>query len=148
MSRYSLGLALVLLLSSMMPAAPPVNVVVIVNEANPVTELTASQVRLTYLRKLSRRWKDFNKNILPADRAGIPDTKRVFLDEVLKMSPGDFDRFFSEREYQNQESQPAKFNTDDEVVRYVAENPGAIGYVSSAPDLESRKVKVIFRMSH
>ncbi|MCU0428554.1 MAG: hypothetical protein MUF42_01155 [Cytophagaceae bacterium] len=119
--------------------------VVIVNNSNPVSTLTSSQVKLTYLRKINKRWKELNKNILPVDRKSDQDLRKSFIKEVLQMSPEELSRYYTEREYQNAEAPPVKLNSDAEVIAYVESNVGAIGYVSkAAANANANKVKVVY----
>jgi ABC-type phosphate transport system substrate-binding protein len=145
-------IVLVMLAISLLPAMGFVSpgddaLVVIINETNPaVTPMTASQVKIIYTRKINRRWKELNKNVLPVDRKGEPAIRKRFASEVLQMTPVAMDQYFSEREYQNQESQPVKFSSDEEVLKYVEDNPGAIGYVSKS-SVGAHKVKVVLTLN-
>ena len=122
-------------------------IVVIVNEANPVAAMTASQVKMIYTRKISRRWKELNKNVLPVDRKGEPEVRKSFAKDVLQMTLTAMDQYFSEREYQNQEPSPVKLASDAEVVKYVEDNPGAIGYVMKS-SIGGSKVKIILTVNN
>ena len=137
------GLAIMAIcLMSMSPNASQ-EFVVIVNEANPVQNMTASQVKIIYLRKINKRWKEINKNIVPVDRKGDPDVRKTFLKDILDLTSDDFSRYFTEREYQNAEPPPIKVASDIEAIEYVESNVGAIAYVSKA-SIVSAKVKVVF----
>jgi ABC-type phosphate transport system substrate-binding protein len=142
-------LLLVLLVTPTMAFVSPGDdaLVVIINEANPAAAMTASQVKIIYTRKISRRWKELNKNVLPADRKGEPESKKRFTKDVLQMTTAAMDQFFSEREYQNQETPPVKLGSDEEMIKYVEENPGAIGYVMKSSLGSNRKVKVVLTVN-
>lgn len=116
---------------------------VIINSENPVSTMTASQVKLTYLRKINKRWKEINKNIVPIDRKANNDVRKAFLQNILDMTSDEMSRFFTEREYQNAEAPPLKFGTDDEIIDYVGDNIGAIAYVSKSSVKPGSKVKVV-----
>jgi ABC-type phosphate transport system substrate-binding protein len=131
-------------LSSYAPVQAATDFVVIVNAANPVTTLSASQVKLTYLRKINKRWKELNKNILPIDRKNDIEIRKLFLKDVLQMSPDELSRYYTEREYQNAEAPPVKLSSDAEVIAYVESNIGAIGYVNKASVQNNNKVKIVF----
>ena len=128
------------------PNATQSDLAVIVNADNPVATLTASQVKLTYLRKINKRWKELNKNIVPLDRKTDSESRKGFLKEVLQMTSDDFSRYFTEREYQNAEAPPVKFGSDDEVIDYVENNIGAIGYVSKGAIKSGSKVTIVFSL--
>jgi ABC-type phosphate transport system substrate-binding protein len=120
------------------------DIVVIINAENPVSALTVSQVKLTYLRKINRRWKEINKNILPVDRKTESDLRKSFLKDVLQMSADELSRYYTEREYQNAEAPPVKLSSDAEVIAYVESNIGAIAYVNKNAIQNNAKVKVVF----
>ena len=116
--------------------------VVIVNKDNPISTLDAVQVKLYYLRKVKSRWPSINKNIKPIERKGSPEVKQSFLSKVIKMSAEDVDRYFIEKQYQKATPVPAKAGSDSEVVNYVKNNIGGIGYISKSA--VTSDVKVIY----
>lgn len=118
--------------------------VVIVNKDNPAAAMTASQVKLTFLRKINKRWKELNKNIVPVDRKSDSETRKKFYKDILQMSSDEVTRFYTEREYQNAEAPPIKLTSDDEIIAYVEANVGAIAYVSKNAIQGDKKVKVLF----
>jgi ABC-type phosphate transport system substrate-binding protein len=119
---------------------------VIINSKNPTTSMTKSEVKLTYLRKINKRWPGINKNIVPVERRDMSETKKIFLSKLINMSEQDVARYFTEREYMNAEMPPIAFATDAEIINYVANNIGAIGYINtSSLSEESRaKIKIVF----
>lgn len=120
------------------------DMVVIVNAANPVPTMTQGQVKLTYLRKINKRWKELNKNIVPVDRKADVDPRKLFLRDVIQMSSDEVNRYFTEREYQNAEAPPVKLGSDEEIQAYVDANVGAIGYVRKSSLSPKYKVKTVF----
>ena len=84
------------------------DLVVIVNAENTTGVMSQSEVKLIYLRKITRRWNGIKKNIIPVDRKGSPETKRLFINKILGMTEDDLDRYYAEREYQNAEMPPVE----------------------------------------
>jgi len=119
------------------------DICIIVNQENPVSALTNSQAKLIYLRKINKRWKELNKNVIPVDRKGETETRKKFLKEILQFTSDEFARYFTEREYQNAEAPPVKFTSDDDILAFVEENPGAIAYWSRNAIKSGSRVKVI-----
>jgi ABC-type phosphate transport system substrate-binding protein len=146
-TKFVTLLALVMLLSNnylpMYASVEGDGYVMIVNDANPVSVQTASQVKLTYLRKINKRWKELNKNVVPVDNKGNSECRKSFLANVLAMSADDMGRFFTEREYQNAEAPPIKVDSDAAAIDYVENNPGAIAFVSKSSVKSGQKVKVV-----
>jgi ABC-type phosphate transport system substrate-binding protein len=145
---YILLIATILITTSFVPTIYSGNgeMAVIINAENPVTAMTSSQVKLIYLRKINKRWKELNKNILPVDRKGESEIRKSFLKEILQMTSDELTRYFTEREYQNAEAPPVKFATDNEIVDYVENNIGAIGFVNKNSIKPGSKVKIVLNL--
>jgi len=120
--------------------------VVIVNADNTTGTLTQSEVKLIYLSKISRRWSNIKKNIVPVDRKDLPEIKEQFLNNILGMTEDELDRYYTERGYQNEELPPVTLSSDVEVIDFVSKNIGAIGYVNvgSLTKENSNKIKIVY----
>lgn len=119
--------------------------VVIVNKDNPAATLSASEVKLYYTRKLKSRWPEINKFIKPVTRKSKCEVRDNFYGTILKMADAEVDNYFAERQFQNAEKQPDKLNSDADIVNFVEQEIGAIGFISSAAatsEVRSR-VKVV-----
>lgn len=134
----------VLLLSSFV--SPPVgDIAVIVNKENTLSALSAGEAKLYYLRKLKSRWPGINKGIRPADRKTKCAEREAFYGTILKMNEAEVSAYFAERQFQNAERLPDKFNSDAEIIDFVEQEVGGIGYVnvkSLTADVKAR-VKVL-----
>ena len=120
-------------------------VAIIVNKDNTVDKLTAGEVKLYWLRKIKKRWPEINKNIKPADRKTKSPEQDVFYSKVLGMSGNDVETYFTQKQYDSAEKPQDKFASDASMIDFVAEEPGAIGFVNTAsltPEMKSR-VKVV-----
>ena len=120
-------------------------VVVIVNKENPISSLSASEAKLYFLRKIKKRWAETNKNIRPVDRKSKCSEQTTFYSKVLGMAATDVETYFVTRQYQNAEKPQDKFSNDKEIIDFVGEEIGAIGYVNAAsltPEAKS-KVRVV-----
>tara|TARA_B110000211_G_scaffold179894_1_gene203536 strand:- start:1077 stop:1472 length:396 start_codon:yes stop_codon:yes gene_type:complete len=115
-------------------------IVIIVNNENPIADMSIGKTKITYLRKIKKRWPKFKKTVLPVDRKGTCPAQVTFYTKVLKMAPQDVNRYFVERQYQKAEKPPIEFNSDADVVAYVKANPGAIGYVSKSASTKGVKI--------
>ncbi len=121
------------------------SIVIIVNKGNPVTTLSASEVKLYYLRRIKKRWPEINKNIRPADQKKQSEERDTFY-ELLGLSDSQVEQYFVTKQLQNAERPPDKFATEEDLINFVAEEVGAIGYIkaSSATPEVMAKVKVVF----
>ena len=120
-------------------------IAVIVHKDNPMSSLTESEVKLYYLRKIKKRWPGLNKNIRPADRKK-PCAERSAFYVLLGMDIVQIERYFGNKQLQNAERPPDKFSTETEMINFVAEEVGGIGYIQASsvtPEIMT-KVKVVF----
>lgn len=115
-------------------------IAVIVNKDNPVNELSASEVKLYWLRKIKKRWPEINKNIKPADRKNKCPEQETFYHKVLGMSAIDVETYFIQKQYDNAEKPQDKFNNDADIIEFVASEPGAIGFINKNSVNSSVKV--------
>ena len=127
----SLGLlAAAVLLSvstrSVQAAGDPI--VVIVNAANPVDNLTVGELKKLFLSDRSH-W-DTGKAIAPVMvTAGSPE-RTAFLKIVCGMSDGDFAKYFLQAAFTGKSATaPKEVGSSSSVKSFVASSPGAIGFV-------------------
>lgn len=117
--------------------------VIIVHPSNPTAEISAGQAKLLYTRKIKRLWPT-NKPIRPAAFKAKTDLQSAFYAKVLKMSQEEVEQYFKQRQFANSETLPAEVSTENEMITYVADNEGAIGFVSAAvAEANKSKVKII-----
>lgn len=126
------------------------DILIIVNKENTVGNLSASEVKLYWLRKIKKRWPEINKNIRPADYKSKNSAQTIFYSKVLGMSSTDVETYFTQKQYESAEKPQDKFSSESELINFVANEIGAIGFVSagslSASDRE--KVSVICTVSN
>jgi ABC-type phosphate transport system substrate-binding protein len=127
---------------------PDGGIVVIVSKENPIGNLSAGEVKMYYLRKIKKRWPELNKNIRPVDRKSKCAEQDTFFTEVLGMTATEVEQYFVNKQLQNAERPQDKFATEADVINFVAEEPGAIGYIkaSSVSAEVKAKVKIIFTL--
>ena len=117
-------------------------IVVIVNNDNSTENMSAGKVKLYYLRKIKKRWPSNNASIKPVNLKG-GSAKTSFLG-LLKMADSEMAQYFKQRQFANAEAPPVNVASESEMIKYVSENAGAIGYVSKATyDANSSKVKAV-----
>lgn len=106
---------------------------IVVNADNPVTTLTCDEVARYFLRKVST-WGD-GRAVAPVDQAPESEARLAFTRGILRRKPTAVRAYWQQRIFSGRELPPPVRNTDAEVLRFVAENPGAIGYVSPGTEL-------------
>jgi ABC-type phosphate transport system substrate-binding protein len=124
-------------------------IVVIVNKENPINSLTASEVKLYYLRKIKKRWPGINKNIRPAELKRKNPERDVFYKTILGMIDDEVVQYFMNKQIQNAEPPQDKFFTEAELINFIADEPGAISYVkesSLTPEMMAR-IKIVYTIT-
>ena len=116
---------------------------VIVNAENPTEPLDRLAVKKAFLMK-SSRWKSGVK-VRPIDRIARDAARIAFLEDVLRMEPQDLKRYWIQVRYQRALSPPTQAETEAEVLRFVAEEAGAIGFVRHSTAKSAKGTKVVLR---
>jgi ABC-type phosphate transport system substrate-binding protein len=142
-----LTLAVCSIILSSFTSSPPAGngIAIIVNKENPVSNLSASEVKLYYLRTLKGRWPSINKGIRPVTRKAKCPERDAFHDQIIKMSDTEVETYFALRQYENAERSPDKMGSDAETIEFVKQEIGAIGFISTkslTADIQ-REVKVV-----
>ncbi len=129
---------LLLLLSVLAPAlASAADLVVVVNPANHVTSLSRQQVQRLFL-KQATVWPD-GEGVKPVDLPKASPLRAAFATEFLGRSLATLDQFWTHSIYSGRAVPPTERRSERDVVEYVRENPGAIGYVSPGASLDGVK---------
>jgi len=148
--RYSLPLlALVLMLALMAPlparteahdsvrypaAWSPAfqeDLAIIVNKANPVDAMTLAELRDVFLAERSR-WPNGRKVTITMLDIGNPE-REVMLRTIYRMREADFNRSFLRARFAGETTEePKLLASPTNMVRFVFNAPGAIGYVRAS----------------
>jgi ABC-type phosphate transport system substrate-binding protein len=112
---------------------PAVNIVVVVNSANPASSLQRAKIAQIFRRQMTT-W-DNGTEILPVDQIDRAPAHVAFARDVLGQSVGAIKRYWQERIFSGNDSPPPDRVTDADVLTYVRSNAGAIGYVMEGTDL-------------
>jgi hypothetical protein len=111
---------------------------VIVHDGNPRARLDRDFVSNAFLRKASR-WPH-GEAIRPVDLHGQSAARQKFSTQVLRRSVAAVRIYWQQLIFSGRGLPPPELASDLEVVRYVARNVGAIGYVSGTADVGGVKV--------
>lgn len=135
-----IGLALALLLPAATAAA---DYVVVVNPAVEVASLSKTDASRLFL-KNTTKWPS-GENVKPVDLAKGSAVRVSFTKEILGRSPGAIDQYWTQSVFSGRAVPPPEKRSDAEVIAYVRETPGAIGYVSAGASTEGVKRVAIER---
>lgn len=111
---------------------------IIVNSANPIQSVERRFLVDAFLKKTTR-WPH-DEQIKPCDLEPDSLTRRRFSEEVLKRSVAAIKSYWQQMVFSGQNVPPPELDSDDQVLKFVLKNPGALGYVSGTGNLEGVKV--------
>src|SRR5438552_2796226 len=107
---------------------PHASMAIIVNAANPISELSVAELRRMLLGETTR-WVDGRKITIAMREPGLPERDAV-LRLVCGMSELDFTRYLLHAAYRGESQGGLKLlDTPTGVRRFVFNVPGAIGYI-------------------
>lgn len=132
----AVALAAVLALPLAAAAGEPFKV--IANASVPRATLTREELARAFLRKTTR-WPD-GSEIRPAEPRGDAAARAAFGERVLGMSRGALRSYWTQMIFSGRDVPPVEKASDEQVVAYVREHPGALGYVSADADTSGVKV--------
>lgn len=111
-------------------ATSPPPYLVIVHPSNPTANVSRRFVADAFLKKTTR-W-DHGETIRPVDQTPESAVRRRFSDEVLKRSVAAVRNYWQQIIFAGRGVPPPELNGDEEVIQYVADHTGAVGYVSGS----------------
>ena len=114
---------------------------VIVNKANPVTQLTKKQVSNYFLKK-QKKWPD-KSNVIPVDLSSKSSVRASFSRDIHKKSTSQVRAFWQQSIFAGKATPPRELPDDAAVVSYIKKFKGAIGYISSKANTDGVKVIII-----
>jgi ABC-type phosphate transport system substrate-binding protein len=129
---------------------PATELVVIVNNDNPIEKLSIPEVRLYWMRRGTQKmWPTLKTTVLPVDRKGACTEKTIFYKSIIKLSEAETESYFAAKQYQSAETPPIKLATDRDVIQYVADNKAGLGFVNlgSLSEAVKQSVKVVCTVS-
>ncbi len=127
MKTYVSSLMLMAVLTFTATVAQAEEVVLIVNPANPLTEMTLENVKKIYLGK-SKFFPGGGK-VIPADQPEKTLVREIFYDVMIDKSPAKLRAYWSKRIFTGKGTPPIVKKGDEEMLAWVAEQPMALGYV-------------------
>ncbi len=110
----------------------------IVNPRNPATALERRWIADAFLKKLTR-WPN-EELVRPVDLDRDSPARRRFSEDVLKRSVSEVASYWQQLVFSGRGVPPPEFDSEEQVVKFVLKNPGAIGYVSGSVDIGNATV--------
>lgn len=129
---------LTLLLAVCVPAAPAASqgpgFKVVVHPKNTTASLSRSDVTRLFLKKITE-WPD-GKPVQPVDQERTAPVRQAFSADVHLKDADAIAAHWQVLVFSGRETPPRILRTDEDVLAFVRQNPGAIGYVSEGAPLD------------
>jgi len=114
---------------------------VVVNASNPTAPLSRLKLGEMFLKK-SPRWPD-GIPVMPVEPSGKSPVRQRFTLEIYGKQVIAISAYWQQMIFSGKGIPPPEKSTDAEVVTYVRDTPGAIGYVWAGADTSSVKVVAV-----
>lgn len=114
---------------------------VIINPSNPTNVVERRFLADAFLKKVTR-WSTGDA-IRPVDQREEASVRQRFSDDVLGRSVAAVKNYWAQLVFSGRDLPPPELEGDEEVIRFVLKNVGAVGYVSSAANVEHVKVLTV-----
>ncbi len=121
-----------------LPAGAPAqdaDFIVVINAANPATEMESSKISKMFLKKV-KRWES-GEPVLPVDQDEKSPVRKAFTEAIHGKKVSAIKSYWQRMIFSGRDVPPAALNSDQAVIDFVAKDPGAISYVTSGIDLGS-----------
>jgi ABC-type phosphate transport system substrate-binding protein len=114
---------------------------VIVNPGNPVTTVDRRFVADLFLKKITR-WPSGDA-ARPVDQRGEAPVRLRFSEDVFERSVASIKSYWAQLVFSGRDVPPPELDGDEDVVRFVLKNAGAVGYVSPGAALDRAKTLTV-----
>jgi ABC-type phosphate transport system substrate-binding protein len=133
-----LGWMLVMHLSAV---AAESEIQLIVNSANPTNSISKHQAQRIFMKK-EIRW-DHGVKISPVDLGPEDPVRQLFSNDFLGKNLSAVKNYWQQMAFSGRATPPIEYEREIDVMRFVANNPGAIGYVSADATLIHRLKRLV-----
>ena len=101
---------------------------VVVNPSNPTTNLSRAEVARLFLKKVPK-WPD-GQSVQPADQERVSPVRQAFSRSVHQKDVDAIASYWQVLVFSGREVPPRIVKSDAEMIQFVRDTPGAVGYVS------------------
>lgn len=110
---------------------------VVVNSANPTTSLTRAEVARLFLKKTAK-WPH-GPTVQPVDQERVSPVRQAFSVAIHDKDVDQISSYWQVLVFSGRDVPPRTLKSDAEVLQFVKDNPGAVGYVSDEAPLSGVK---------
>jgi len=113
---------------------------IIVHDSNPATQLPREEIAKIFLKK-SKQWQMDNSTVHVVDLVQDSAVREIFSEIILNRKIPAVKAYWQKQIFSGRNVPPPEFKSEKEILAYIHENKGAIGYVSRNTSLEGYNVK-------
>ncbi len=124
-------------LAALPAAAIAAEFVIVANPSVAATSVSRAEASRMFLR-LQTTWPE-GGHVKPVDQSKSSPVREAFSREVLGKSVASVEQYWTQTIFSGRAVPPVEKRADADVVAYVRETPGAIGYVSASASTEGVK---------
>ncbi len=132
-----ISLALLMMIPLAISSASAGGIQVITSQTTPVETIDDGTIKKIFLGK-TKSWPDGNGVEFVVLKSG--DAHDGFLKTYVKKSSSQFKTYWKKQVFTGKGKNPKSFDSEGDLVAYIAGKPGAIGYVSAGTDIAGAKV--------
>lgn len=111
---------------------------VVVHESNPLDEISKDLLS-SYLLKKKSRW-DHGATVAPADLDSQSPVRAAFSEEVHGRSVASIKNYWQRQIFSGRNVPPPEVSDDSEMIAFVRDSPGGLGYVSGGASVRGVKI--------
>jgi len=116
---------------------------VIVHATNQVAQISKQELSQFFLKKV-KHWKDSDAEVLPVDLVDTLPVRERFSEAVHNRDIASIKAYWQKQIFSGRGVPPEEKKSEAEVLQYISDNPGAIGYISGGTPIdEYENVKVV-----
>ena len=115
---------------------------VIVHVNNPNESISVKKLKTIFL-KNKGKWPKSNEKVTPLDLPENSSVRKNFSKAVLNKTVSAVVTHWQKQIFAARGKAPKKVSNDQEVIQYVAQNPGAVGYISGSAELSDPNIKLL-----
>jgi ABC-type phosphate transport system substrate-binding protein len=115
--------------------------VIIANINQDIISLSPEEISDIFLKR-TKRWDDGSK-IIPVDLSSDSKMRKSFTEKIHQKKVSNIRAYWQQCLFSGKHSPPLEFKSEKNMLEYIKNNPGAVGYVSSKNDFSGlTKVRI------
>jgi ABC-type phosphate transport system substrate-binding protein len=103
---------------------------IVINEANTTTSITKANLSDCFMKQAATYTWISGQPLIPIDQSASSQTRRAFSTEIHGRDVNAVKSHWQRQIFSGKAVPPQEKASDDEVLAFIRENPGAVGYVA------------------